>query len=222
MTTTPKPQPKENRTHVGRTLLVALVRYWWLWLIVVALVAVAVVVRTVSEHPPVTLEVKRDTRIDVTPEEVRSIRDIGQWEFMAVTTEELVEWNRSRTFGTDRLVRIYTGTLRLGLDMKKCGDGWFTSLPDSVAQLKLPPVELLDSNFIDEARTRSFYEKGSYPPQAAEELYRKAREQMMNRCLTSQNVQTAERNARERITQVFRAMGFKRVDIEFQSNASGK
>ena len=222
MTPTPNHRPKEKYPHVGRTLIVALVRYWWLWLVVAALVAVAVVVRTVSEHPPVTLEVKRDTRIDVTPEEVRSIRDIGQWEFMSVTTEELVEWNRSRTFGTDRLVRIYTGTLRLGVDMKKCNDDWFTSLPDSVAALKLPPVELLDSNFIDEARTRSFYEKGSFPPQAADELYRKARTQMIERCLTAQNLQTAERNARERISQVFRAMGFKRVDITFEASPQAK
>lgn len=222
MTPTPDSPKQQKNTHVGRTLLVALVRYWWLWLIVAALVAVSVVVRTVSEHPPVMLEVKRDTRIDVTPEEVRSIRDIGQWEFMSVTTEELVEWNRSRTFGTDRLVRIYTGTLRLGIDMKKCSDDWFTSLPDSVAALKLPPVELLDSNFIDEARTRSFYEKGSFPPQAADELYRKARTQMMQRCLTNQNLQTAERNARERISQVFRAMGFKRVDITFEARSQVK
>ncbi len=222
MTQTPDSPKQEKNTRVVRVLLMALVRYWWLWLIVAALVAVAVVVRTVSEHPPVTLEVKRDTRIDVTPEEVRSIRDIGQWEFMSVTTEELVEWNRSRTFGTDRLVRIYTGTLRLGVDMKKCSDDWFTSLPDSVASLKLPPVELLDSNFIDEARTRSFYEKGSFPPQAADELYRKARTQMMERCLTAQNLQTAERNARERIAQVFRAMGFKRVDITFLASERTK
>ncbi len=222
MTPTPNHRPKEKYPRVGRTLIVALVRYWWLWLVVAALVAVAVVVRTVSEHPPVTLEVKRNTRIDVTPEEVRSIRDIGQWEFMSVTTEELVEWNRSRTFGTDRLVRIYTGTLRLGVDMKKCNDDWFTSLPDSVAALKLPPVELLDSNFIDEARTRSFYEKGSFPPQAADELYRKARTQMIERCLTAQNLQTAERNARERISQVFRAMGFKRVDITFEASPKAK
>lgn len=222
MTSTPNHRPKEQNTRVGRTLFVALVRYWWLWLLVAALVAVAVVVRTISEHPPLTLEVKRDTRIDVTPEEVRSIRDIGQWEFMSVTTEELVEWNRSRTFGTDRLVRIYTGTLRLGVDMKKCSDDWFTSLPDSVAALKLPPVELLDSNFIDEARTRSFYEKGSSPPQAADELYRKARTQMMQRCLTAHNLQTAERNARERIAQVFRAMGFKRVNITFEATPQAK
>lgn len=219
--TAPK-EPCTPRTHLVRTLLMALVRYWWLWLIVAGLVAVAVVVRTVSEHPPVTLEVKRDTRIDVTPEEVRSIRDIGQWEFMAVTTEELVEWSRSRTFGMDRLTRIYTGTLRLGVDMKKCSDDWFTSLPDSVAALKLPPVELLDSNFIDEARTRSFYEHGSVPPQASDELYRKARAQMMQRCLTAQNLQTAERNARERVSQVFRAMGFKRVDITFGASPRTK
>lgn len=45
---------------------------------------------------------------------------------------------------------------------------------------------------------------------------------MMQRCLTNQNLQTAERNARERISQVFRAMGFKRVDITFEARSQVK
>lgn len=99
----PKDSPKSSGGKFRRRLLLSFVRLWWLWLVAAALVALAYVVHTAKEHPPIQLEVKRDTRIDVTPEEVRSIRDIGQWEFLAVSTEELVEWSRSRTFSTDRL-----------------------------------------------------------------------------------------------------------------------
>ena len=192
-----------------------LMRFWWLGLVALIAVAAAYMVHTAKEHPPVQLAVKHDTRIDVSAEEVRSIRDIGQWEFLSVSTEELVEWSRRRTFGTDRLVRIYTGTLRLGVDLTKASDDWFTSLPDSVARLRLPPIGLLDDNFIDEARTRSFYEKGICPPEARNQLYAQARKLMMQRCLTPQNLKTAEDNARVQFTKTFEAMGFKKVDIEF-------
>lgn len=198
-----------------RKMAFSLLRYWWVAAIAVALVAAAFMLRTVSSHPPVKVEVHRSTRIDVTAEEVRSIRDVGEWEFLNITTEEMVEWSRSRTFGTDRLVRIYTGTLRIGVDMKKAGEDWFTSKPDSVAELHLPKVTLLDPNFIDEARTRSFYEKGSYPPEALKSLYEQARQRMLRRCLTPQNLKQAETNARSQFTQVFQGLGFKRVDIHF-------
>lgn len=197
-----------------------LARWWWLWLVAVIMAATAYVLRSLRENPPVRLEVKRDTRIDVSAEEVRSIRDIGQWEFLSVSTEELVEWSRQRTFCTDRLVRIYSGTLRLGIDLKAASADWFTSLPDSVARLKLPAVSLLDANFIDEARTRSFYEKGTCPPEARTQLYEQARRQMLRRCLTPQNRRKAEENAREQFTKVFTALGFKRVDITFGSDTT--
>ena len=211
----PRDSPKSSGGKFRRRLLLSFVRLWWLWLVAAALVALAYVVHTAKEHPPIQLEVKRDTRIDVTPEEVRSIRDIGQWEFLAVSTEELVEWSRSRTFSTDRLVRIYSGTLRLGIDLRKAPADWFTSLPDSTASLHLPPVELLDSNFIDEARTRSFYEKGICPPKALDDLYARARQQMLHRCLTPQNLKQAENNARQQFTKLFEAMGFRQVILTF-------
>lgn len=198
-----------------KTVGFSLLRYWWVAALAAALVAVAFTVRTVSQHPPVRLEVHRSTRIDVTAEEVRSIRDVGEWEFLNITTEEMVEWSRSRTLGTDRLVRIYTGTLRIGVDLKKASDDWFTSKPDSVAELHLPKVALLDPNFIDEARTRSFYEKGSYPPEALQSLYEQARQRMLRRCLTPQNLKQAEVNARSQFTHLFQGLGFKRVDIHF-------
>lgn len=159
---------------------------------------------------------ERNTRIDLTPEQILSVRDIGQWEFLTINTEELVEWQRSRTLTTDRLTRIYQGTLRLGIDMSKASDDWFTSLPDSTAQLILPHAALLDNNFIDEARSRSFYEKGSIPPEARDRLYAQARKKMMQRCLTPQNLQTTERNARNEFTRIFKSFGFKTVTIQFK------
>lgn len=206
--------PKNNRFSF-KSLAFSLVRHWWLASIAAALVAVAVIYRSCAEHPPVQVHVVRQTRIDLTPEEIKSIADIGQWEFLSVSTEEFVEWHRKRTFGTDHLVRIYTGTLRIGVDMGKAQTDWFTSLPDSVARLRLPPVGLLDEHFIDEARTRSFYQKGSAPAQVYDELYEQARKAMLKRCLTPANLKAAEKTAREQFTRIFKTFGFKEVKIEF-------
>ena len=104
-------------------------RYWWLVAIAGGAVAIAVTYKSCQTNPPAQLTVVKNTRIDLTPEQVQSVRNIGEWEFMSVSTEEFVEWHRQRTFGSDHLVRIYSGTLRLGIDMAKADTNWFTSLP---------------------------------------------------------------------------------------------
>lgn len=193
-----------------------LLRWWWIFAVAAIVIAITYIYIGIKGNSPIHLEVERNTRIDLTPEQILSVRDIGQWEFLTINTEELVEWQRSRTLTTDRLTRIYQGTLRLGIDMSKASDDWFTSLPDSTAQLILPHAALLDNNFIDEARSRSFYEKGSIPPEARDRLYAQARKKMMQRCLTPQNLQTTERNARNEFTRIFKSFGFKTVTIQFK------
>lgn len=199
-----------------RKFLISLMRYWWLLAATIALVAIALIGYTCSSSSPIRLHVSRSTTIDLTPEEIRSLRDIQQWEFLSISTEEMVEWHRHRALGNDHLVRIYTGTLRIGIDMEKANSDWFVSLPDSTARIKLPSVCLLDSNFIDETRTRSFYQKGGVPSDTLESLYRKAHQAMLLRSLTSQNLKTAERNARETFTHIFKSLGFKKVEISFK------
>ena len=193
-----------------------MLRWWWIFAVAAIVIAITYIYIGIKGNSPIHLEVERNTRIDLTPEQILSVRDIGQWEFLTINTEELVEWQRSRTLTTDRLTRIYQGTLRLGIDMSKASDDWFTSLPDSTAQLILPHAALLDNNFIDEARSRSFYEKGSIPPEARDQLYAQGRKKMMQRCLTPQNLQTTERNARNEFTCIFKSFGFKTVTIQFK------
>ena len=191
-------------------------RFYAIALAVVAVaVIVVVVVKAWQKDPPISLSVVHNTRIDVTPEEIQSIRDIGQWEFLSISTEEMVEWHRHRTFGNDHLVRIYQGTLRIGVDMAHAKEDWLQSLPDSTAIVHLPAIGLLDNQFIDEARTRTFYEKGSIPPAILDQLYATAAQKMRHRCLTPQNLKRAENNARTHFDRIVRAMGFKRVEIVF-------
>ena len=161
------------------------------------------------------LRVTSSNAIDITPVQIRSIERIGQWEFLAIADEELVDTVRHRTLQRDdRLVRIYRGTLRLGVDLSRCKEGWVFAHGDTVS-LTLPPIELLSEHFIDEARTRSFYERGVWDARAREAMYRKAARQMRRRSLTPENYGQAEANAREQMRSLFGSFGFRTVEVRF-------
>ena len=157
-----------------------------------------------------------DDAIDPTPTQIQSIKAIGEWEFLSVSLEELTDTIRKGFLSDDELSRIYYGTLRLGINMHQVEPGWLEADGDSVS-LTLPRVTLLDRDFIDEARTKPFFESGSWKPEDREALYRQAHENMLQHGLTKDNLAAAEDNAREQITSLMRAMGFTKVTIIFKN-----
>ena len=161
------------------------------------------------------IELGADDAIDPTPTQIQSIKAIGEWEFLSVSLEELTDTVRKGFFSDDELSRIYYGTLRLGINMHQVEPGWLVAEGDSVS-LSLPRVSLLDRDFIDEARTKPFFESGSWKPEDREALYRQAHENMLRHGLTKENLAAAEDNAREQIASLMRAMGYKRVNINFK------
>ena len=161
------------------------------------------------------IEIGADDAIDASPTQIQSIKAIGEWEFLSVSLEELTDTVRKGFFSDDELSRIYYGTLRLGINMHQVEPGWLTAEGDSVS-LSLPQVALLDRDFIDEARTKPFFETGSWKPEDREALYRQAHNRMLQHGLTKENLVAAEDNAREQITSLMKAMGFKKVRITFK------
>ena len=156
-----------------------------------------------------------DDRIDVTPTQIMSIKAIGEWEFLSVNAEELVDTVRKGFFSDDELVRIYYGTLRLGVNMHQVEPGWITTSGDSIT-MNLPKIGLLDKDFIDEARTKSFYESGSWKPADRDALYKKAYRLMLTHGMTDENLQAAELNASLQLRQMMLSMGYKNVKITFK------
>ena len=161
------------------------------------------------------IEIGADDAIDASPTQIQSVKAIGEWEFLSVSLEELADTVRKGIFSDDELSRIYYGTLRLGINMHQVEPGWLTAEGDSVS-LSLPQVALLDRDFIDEARTKPFFETGSWKPEDREALYRQAHNRMLQHGLTKENLVAAEDNAREQITSLMKAMGFKKVRITFK------
>ena len=161
------------------------------------------------------VEMGSDDSIGLTPTQIESIKAVGEWEFLSISTEELIDTTRKRLFSDDHLVRIYYGTLRLGVNMKQVEPGWIQQRNDTLF-LTLPKVGLLDRDFIDEARTKSFFESGTWKAEDREALYKRAYQKMTAHCLTPTNLKTAEDNARESFRKMLRSMGYKNIDIKFK------
>lgn len=185
-------------------------------LIVVLVVVVVLVARhyinKVSSTSTMT-EVVKDEKIDITPSQIRSIEQIGEWSFLEINDEELIDTVRHGFFSDDELVRIYYGTLRLGINLKEAHEGWLAMQNDTLCAI-LPPVRLLDNNFIDETRTRSFIETGKWTHHDRKAMYNRAVQRMRRRCLTEKNYQSARDNARVQFEQMLRSMGYDKVRVE--------
>ena len=156
-----------------------------------------------------------DEEIGITPTQIQSIKAIGEWEFLSVSAEELVDTTRRRLLMKDELARIYYGTLRLGVDMHQVKPGWIKASGDSIT-MTLPAISLLDKDFIDEARTKPFYESGSWSATDREALYKKAYRMMTQHCLTKENLRAAEANGQEQFTNMLQSMGYKHVKVTFE------
>ncbi len=182
-----------------------------------AIVIIAAILLTWLFHSIKKTEVNVDIddRIDVTPEQIESIKAIGEWEFLAISDEVLVDTVRKGFFSDDHLVRIYYGTVRLGVNMHQVEPGWIKSSGDSI-EVILPRIDLLDRDFIDEARTKSFHESGKWNPKDREALYRKAYQKMLKHCMTSENIRSAQQNGEAQFRNMMRAMGYEHILIRWK------
>ena len=185
----------------------------WTLVAAAAAAAVAVVLTLVHLNRDTTISIGSDNRIDPTPTLIASMKNIGEWEFLSISDEEMIDTVRHGFFSDDELVRIYYGTLRLGIDMSQADADWIAHSGDSVT-VTLPPVKLLDTRFIDEARTKSFFESGKWSNDDRAELYTRAQHAMMKRCLTPANYRSAEQNATSQMQSLMLQLGFKKVAVK--------
>ena len=186
-------------TAIAVAILAIVIMLWWL--------------KGCISETEISLDV--DQTIDITPEQITSIKAIGEWEFLAVASEELVDTVRKGIFKDDHLARIYYGTVRLGINMHQVEPRWIVAEGDSIT-VTLPQPGLLDKDFIDEARTKSFYESGKWSHQDREQLYQKAYRQMLRHSMTQENLNNARENGEEQFSRMMKTMGFEHVNIQWR------
>lgn len=154
-------------------------------------------------------------KIDITPQQISDIKEIGQWEFLSIDVEELVDTTRKGFFSDDHLARIYRGTLRLGIDLQELNEQSVFIQNDTLF-MALPPIKLLDDHFIDEANTRSFHETGKWKPTDRDIMYQKAQRLMKEHTLTQENYQNAKDYGESQMRNLLTNMGFPHVVISFE------
>lgn len=188
----------------------------WMTLSVILILGIIIATATIYFNKDNSLSISEDETISITPTQIRSMENIGEWEFLSVTDEEMVDTVRRGFFSDDELVRIYYGTLHFGINMHQAKPGWIKVQGDSISVL-LPPIQLLDNDFIDEARTTSFFESGTWSGKDRDALYQKAYLAMKKRCMNKQNINSAEQNASEQFYKLMRSMGYDNVRIRFDN-----
>ncbi len=175
-----------------------LTRVYLLLFTLVLAVVVGLVVWTCQGVKNTSLSIVTNEKIDCTPNIVDRMKAIGQWEFLVVSDEELIDTVRKGFFSDDELVRIYYGKLRLGIDLSTCSEDWISQKDDTVF-VTIPEIRLLDHNFIDEARTKSFFESGKWSNADRQAMYDRARDRMIRRCMSPENKKVARDNACEQV-----------------------
>ena len=101
--------------------------------ILVAIIASAYLVRSCRGNEAT---VYVDDKIDITPTQVLAMKEIGEWEFLSIENEEMIDTVRKGFFKDDELIRIYYGTLRLGFDMSEAKADWIKA-EDKAARREL-------------------------------------------------------------------------------------
>ncbi len=187
----------------------------------IAVVAVVIIVAVVwvkcsrMSGPVIDVEVETPTEIAVTPQIIRSIKDIRQWEFLKITDEEVIDTVRKLPlWPDDRLVLVFHGTPRIGIDLSDAADGWVENHNDSLV-VTLPQPCLLDNDFIDETLTDVFAQSGRWSAADRERLYESARSRMVARALTKENIDRVRRGATDKFTTLFQSLGAADVEIRF-------
>ena len=184
------------------------VKYPYVFL--VGLIAVVVVFFAHRFSSTSEIKVEHTEQIGRTPNHITQIKAIGQWEALHISCEEMVDTTEEHFFGDKNLIKIYRGTLIIGLDFADAKKDWFTARGDT-AFLRLPKVRLLNTRFIDEARTRTFYEKGNWDERVNEVLYEKARKAMLARNFTSTQINVATDNIHRQFESMFLSFGYKTI-----------
>ena len=205
---------KQNtkKKSLARRILGAIPVNAWIAFFVVGAIALMLLWMVYGPGESNVVTTERVERVTLTPTQIKSIESIGEWEFLAVSDEEIVDTVSHGFFGDSELIRIYYGTLRMGIDLRQARKGWIRLEGDTVCA-DLPPVRLLGNEFIDEARTQTFYETGTWTAADRKRLYLKASRIMRQRVVNRDNLNKASQQVEAQMDKLLHAMGFEHVRI---------
>lgn len=181
------------------------------FLLIVAVIGCAIsFLKMTSSSSPFSFNIKQNDSLLETSIDIKTLREIGEWEFLSVRVEELVDTTISNVFFDDQLSCIYRGDVRLGFDMRDF-DLKNIDVRGDTAFVKLPHCKILDTDFIDESQTSVFFQKGNVEPSIYVDLKKRAKNKMIDRALASENLALADKTAENSISSLLKDMGMSDV-----------
>lgn len=191
-------------------------KYLAKYLVLAMVVVVAGLLAYYFINPSTSLKFSSE-ETSVTPAHIDKVLEIGEWEFLTVRDEEIADTTayEKRIWPLPdkkkQLARIYTGTLRIGFDLKKdTKPDWIKTKGDT-AIVKLPKTRLLDERFIDEAATRPLIEEGKWTHSDRAALTAQAALKMKKQVLTPETLAQADTTARVQLTALLRSLGYTTI-----------
>ena len=192
-------------------------------LIAVAVVCIAIIIGAVYMcHFTKSVKTGHTTEVTVTPTPVDldSIHNIGQWSFLSIELDQVVDTIDKGFFSSDRISVGYHGTLHYGIDVAEARPGWVTIAGDTAVSVVLPPVKLLDDRFLDERNVKVYEGRDDMDfinkPTVRAALGRKAKAAMIRR--GRENIPEARGKAEAEVRRIFSQHGYKKIVVSFEDD----
>ena len=183
--------------------------------VVVCLIVMVAVLYMCHAAKSVTAGHQTEVVVTPTPVNLDSIRAIGQWAFLTVEMDEVVDTVDRGLFSSDRISVAYHGTLHYGIDVAEARPGWVT-----IVSVVLPPVKLLDYRFLDERNVKVYEGRDDMDfinkPTVRAALVRKAKAAMIRR--GRENIPEARGKAEAEVRRIFSQHGYKKIVVSFEDD----
>ncbi|WP_288152703.1 DUF4230 domain-containing protein [uncultured Prevotella sp.] len=188
--------------------------------VVVCLIVMVAVLCMCHAAKSVTAGHQTEVVVTPTPVNLDSIRAIGQWSFLTVEMDEVVDTVDRGLFSSDRISVAYHGTLHYGINVAEARPGWVTIVGDTAVTVVLPPVRLLDDRFLDERNVKVYEGRDDMDfinkPTVRAALVRKAKAAMIRR--GRENIPEARGKAEAEVRRIFSQHGYKKIVIRFEDD----
>lgn len=188
--------------------------------VVVCLIVMVAVLYMCHAAKNVTAGHQTEVVVTPTPVNLDSIRAIGQWSFLTVEMDEVVDTVDRGLFSSDRISVAYHGTLHYGINVAEARPGWVTIVGDTAVTVVLPPVKLLDDRFLDERNVKVYEGRDDMDfinkPTVRAALVRKAKAAMIRR--GRENIPEARGKAETEVRRIFSQHGYKKIVVSFEDD----
>ena len=154
---------------------------------------------------------KGDLRMENMNQSISEIKKISEFCTAHYFGEVMIMDTEKEFLRKNKIVIIASGKIRAGFDLSKMET---QIVNDTSITLMLPPVQILDI-ITNPSDFRTFSEKGKWSHNRVNLTKNAARKTLLDHALDDNLLDLAEENGTTQLTEMFKAFGFKHVNISF-------